>query len=333
MPEMPEGNPFATKEERAAAFNEIVNKEPEPEAKAEEEVVEAKVVDPFADVESDIVADPFGPEDEADLPEDEIVQPKEGEKGEPMMRVSVFKKRIGKVTAQKRKALDDSEVLAKERLEALAERDLLRNSISEWREEYKENPELAIFDAKFMNALTKLGPQHEDVAKLAQSVAEYVKTGQFKGLEVMTVPEAKEEAAPTRDPAVVRILEREARQTARAVLEDLNIAPQWVAVLTDAVVTATGENELTMAGVKQHAKAWLDEKGIKGTDVLKISPDVQAKEEKPKTGEGSGKSAAKPVSKKEASDEAQHAEPPKTKEDWESRREARRQAFFGETGS
>jgi hypothetical protein len=253
-------------------------------------------------------------------------------KPDATMKVSTFQKRLGKVISQR-------ELEKESRIRAEAERDTHRQALADFRAVYAENPDLARFDVRFMEAIQGLSAEHADVAEVAQAVADFVNTGEFKGVKKTVsnqTPDKKTEA-PASDARLDKIIERDARQLAGEALETVGVKPAFVKLLTDHVVKTHGDlASLSASDVKRISREYLKDNGFSPAEVLKSTKAAEkdTTTKKPAT-TGSGAAKAATTTKGAGDGKGDDGRPaaPKDRNEWEARRADRVREFFSNVQS
>jgi hypothetical protein len=287
---------------------------------------------------------------EDDIPDTEKVTP-EGVK-EPLMKVSTFKKRIGKIIKQREDARKEAQSARQEQARAEGERDAAKDFVGQFREAYKENPDLATFDGKFMTTLEELSKTDASLAQLAHKVQEHMEgTGGVadpKGstFSMADLKQASDEAqkglSQETDSRLQAIIEGQARNLVRDSLK--GVKPGFQEILADHIVNTSEKLEgLTTADVIRLSREYIAEKGIDKADVVaarqkpKDEGDSDADGgdkaggkggDKPATGAGSGKAAGpKGKGKEDGKDEDGHPVA-KNLDEWEANRKKRTDRFL-----
>lgn len=305
---------------------EEANQELEIQKKAEEKHQETGEHPLFSETPTD---DLFASEDS--IPEDEVV---EGEKGDKLMKVSTFQKRVGKLISQREEARREAQTSKSAMAAARAEAEATKEILAAFRTAYKDNPHLAVWDAQFMAKLEVLSKEDVTLQPLVQKVQQALEqtTTPRGGPKMTDNTNTQNQASNDVDARMRRLDEREARSVIKETL--VGIKPAYVKILGDHIVnTAEKLDGLTAADVVRISREYLRDTGIEKKDVLATRPkddDGDAgKVNKPATG-GSAKAGTK--SSADGSDGSNEDEPerPKNLDEWAANRKKRRDRIVRE---
>jgi hypothetical protein len=267
--------------------------------------------------------------------EDEVaVTEVEGEGDDAKMKVSTFKKRIGKVIKQREDAKRKSQEAEVAAAAASAERNTIRETLAEFRKKYAEEPELALWDSRFMDALDTLSKQSPDIARLAHTVKEFMGGKDIGGTMTTNEPTAKNIEPNVSSTKLNAVLERDARRTVADVLP--GVKPAFVKILSDHVVSESGKLEdLTADDALEMCRKYIKDAGLTAQEILDgVKPDAGEGEEDPsKKGKKGGKPTtggrlkAGTTTSKDGDDE-EPRDAPKSIDEWEANRKKRLNSFL-----
>lgn len=288
---------------------------------------EETVVDPAAEEQNDdelsaaeAENELFDDESESD-DEDEAASLFDEDESEKKIPEKVPYKRLQKVVGQRNELRQQIGQLEK----AL---DANKQLVAVFHEKYGkfDNPAaIAKFDADFMEAIEALSKDNQGVARFAESIKDYLKTGRVPNVseekQTFTSPQ---NTTPKEDPKVAKLVERDARNTVEATLEAMDVKPAFRALIADHVVKQEDVDltDLSKAQVVDLAKQFIKSKGFKAAEILQTT---SKKKGKPSTTSGSSRAVTK------ESDETEEEEdrPPAAKslEEWHSNREKMRRSL------
>lgn len=249
-----------------------------------------------------------------------------------------FDKRIGKLVSQRENEREG-------RLKAESEAASLKEQVQVISDRHAKNPELFAHDVAFMDNIDELSKSHPEVLRIAKAVQEFGTTGVFKlgGKEVKplapastTEKEQEKETAKGEDPRVAKVLEKAARKEIASALNAMNVKPSFVKLVTKEILE-NGEvdiSDLDSDEVEDLARKFIADNDLSESDVLKTAePKKEGEgEESPEASGGGGKAAGvvKTPEEKQKEAEKAEAERPKTIEEWDAQRTARRDAAFAD---
>jgi hypothetical protein len=200
-----------------------------------------------------------------------------------------------------------------------------------FKDRYKghQNPAAMVeFDVNFMESLEKLAQSNSDVALLAGTVKHFMETGEVPKMneQKQIVPPAPKAEAPKPDERITKIIARDAAKTVGDTLDELNVKPAFQKLITKHIIQAEGVElaDLDRATVVAQAKAFVKANGFTAAEVLEGTPATQDPKPKPKPATG-GSPGAATVPPKVDSDGKPEDTPaaPKTRDEWEARRNDR----------
>ncbi|MHC4698950.1 MAG: hypothetical protein ACYTFQ_00085 [Planctomycetota bacterium] len=289
---------------------------------------------------------------ENDIPDTEK-QTVEGS-DEPLMKVSTFQKRIDKIIAQREDAKRELATAEQELASTSGERDGLKQILTDMRAKYKDNPKLALWDAAFMDRLEAEAAADPALQAVTKKIAEHLEgTGDLTTGSNITMTDVKTateaaEANLNRETAdrIDSLIKSQTRTLVQTTLE--GVKQPFVDIIADHIVNTSEKLEgLSRADVVNLSKKFLTDKGLKQEDVLaaptgeedpadKGNSEGKAKGkaekgEKPGTGGTSGKAAVVAKEGPKESGKSDEIPPqPKTLEDFETQKAARRRELFSE---
>jgi hypothetical protein len=323
--EFPQGNAFATPEERETALQAALKDEEGGKEKAEGKGDEQKGDEGSNDQdETNPLFTKSDDDDDGDGEDFGLAEPAKDEK--------VPLKRLHKVISQREAAKGEAKEAEVARAAAEAKLETLENALGQFRDAYKENPQLATFDTRFMETLEKLSETNPNVAQLAEEVKSFMEGRAPETIVTTpnkkTEPAAKEETAP--DPRVEAIIRRDATREATEALTEAGLKPAFVKTITKHVVDSAADlTEIDHAATMRAAKTWLKENGFSPADVLVAKPEA---DEKPDTGgtQKAGSGQQKTSEKEQGGDG--RPEKPMSPEEFQAHREKKMRDFFTAEG-
>jgi hypothetical protein len=257
----------------------------------------------------------------------------EGEGEDAKVKLTTFKKRVGSLTRKRREAEKEAQSAATARVQAEAERDAIKDQLAGFRQKYADNPELAQWDSKFMETLEALAKQSPDIAKLADTVKQYMDGKDITAMTMINQPQP--DTKPEADPKLSKILVRDARRTVADALP--GVKPGFVKVLQDHIVASVDDlADLTEEQVVDLSRAYIKEAGFTPQEILANAKPTEDPDEdsdkkkdskkKPATsGRAKGKASDKPT---EGGDESRPNEDPKSFDEWAANRNKRLNSFL-----
>lgn len=283
------------------------------------------------DVEAALAeADPEGEEDQSYGKFEDEESPTEDaapEKGKPSRGVQ---KRISRLVSERNAAQDELTAAQVELAKYKATAEYLADLDGVVSEKYQNNLDLLRFDATFMETFATLA---EKDPTLAQAAARVKAAMQQNGETIVTTPKTPatpaEEQAPSENPALSAVLERDVKRNFAEVLGGHNLKPHIVNAVTRDVLAEMDASELvdaTPAEVVEMAKLYLRETGIPFSEAL--LPAKDGEKVKPST-KGSSRPAASPKADAQAA-EGQERPKYKTREELDAARAKRLNQFFRE---
>lgn len=266
---------------------------------------------------------------------------KEGKGDDKEPRVP--KKRLDKVIGQRNDERKQSAKLREENAElrgevaALKVQTKLAQVFQEKYGKFDDPEKQALWDSNFMEAMEELAKKNPEVATTARLVTEHLGG-------TVSKPEPKpdaQQAEPKPDPAVVKIIERDARRTIADSLESLNVKPSFAKLVTKHILDATEDlTELDSAAVITSAREFIRENEFEPADVLKQAsadpkPEGDKKKAPAKPPTGSDRQAATDTPSKSKGGEPQGdkaPDKPATRDEWEANRNERLAALGTDLG-
>jgi len=336
--------------EEAAASEEAVEEGTEAAAEGDEPVED----EGLESEGEDLFAEPDEDELFAESADEDLFEEEEASEQKPVSHKS-FRKRVGKLTAQREEARREAAKAREELAEARGRLEAIQQEYETTRElarvfqekygKFQDPAKQALWDSSFMEAAEELAKTNPEVRAAVNAVADHVSGGKVMntGREAAPTrePEKKAEAeAPKPDPRVEAIVRQNAQRTVHDALGA--VKPAFRDVIADHIVNRPDVDLTTLdaSAVKKIAGAYIREKGFTREEVLaKPGKAVKAetpsaKEEPKKAPTASGKgTAVAPSLKKAPEGSGEKPEPPKSRSEWEARRNERLEAFFQEVGS
>lgn len=304
---------------------------------------------------SDLFSDPEESQDEDDIFE----VPDTTDDGKKVS-LKAFRKRVGRLTAQRERAREEAQALKEELAELRGRANVLETELGQSREltrafqekygGFKNPTEQFAWDANFMETAETLAKTNPEVRAAINVITQHTSGGR-----ILNTGRSREEEAAARkaqseneerkpDPTVTALLKQNARRTVEDALSA--VKPAFRSVIAEHILT---QPNVDLAGldtptVKSLASKFIRANGFSRDEVLARPP-------KPKTVEGAeggekasdGKAKSKPVTGgkggavatttgKRAGGKAQddQPKPPQSRNEWEARKQERLTALFGE---
>lgn len=256
----------------------------------------------------------------------------------------VPKKRLDKVIAQRNEERKNTTQLREQNAELRGEINVLKTQsklAKVFQDKYGQfnDPEKqALWDTNFMDAMEALAKQNPEVATAARLVTEHLGG---PPVNITTKPnEPTTEPEPKTDPAIAKIIQRDARRTIGDSLESLNVKPAFAKVVTAHILEASSDlAELDNQSVIAATREFIRENGFEPDDVLKQAPadskpDDKKAPAKPPTGSDRQAATTTPSQSKagEPQGDKQAPNQPATRDEWEANRQDRLAALGSDLG-